>query len=351
MKITLSDLKELTDKGLITSRTHPKSELIIYNYTAKAQYNKLWTKEIRQCRGLICNFDGEIIARPFEKFFNFEEYDQPLPNETFEVFEKLDGSMGILYFIGDFPYIASRGSFDSPQAIKGSSMLHEQYKEAIPLLNKEKTYLFEIIYPENKFVVDYEKLNALTLLAVIDTKTGVEDNIEEYQNLGFPIVQKFAPSHLNDLKKLNLPNKEGFVIKFKKGLRLKLKFENYLELHAVVSKISDLSIWKMLHGNTPFEQTLANAPDELFEWIDATKNNFLDKFKNIEEITKNDFEALTNNVGRENRKEIAKHIAKTKYPKLVFAMLDKKDHRTMIWKMLEPKKEAPFRLRKINLLI
>ena len=107
----------------------------------------------------------------------------------------------------------------------------------------------------------------------------------------------------------------------------------------------------MLHGNTPFEQTLANAPDELFEWIDATKNNFLDKFKNIEEITKNDFEALTNNVGRENRKEIAKHIAKTKYPKLVFAMLDKKDHRTMIWKMLEPKKEAPFRLRKINLLI
>ena len=78
MKIDATKLKELVKKRLITRRVHPKSELIIYNYTAKAQYSKFWTKEIKQCRGLICNYDGEIIARPFEKFFNLEEYDQLL---------------------------------------------------------------------------------------------------------------------------------------------------------------------------------------------------------------------------------------------------------------------------------
>lgn len=346
MKIDSTKLKELVEKRLVTSRVHPQSELIIYNYTAKAQYSKFWTKEIKQCRGLVCNFDGEIIARPFEKFFNLEEYDQPLPEETFEVYEKIDGSMGILYFIGNIPYIASRGSFDSPQAIKGSSLLHNQYKEAIPQLNKEKTYLFEIIYPENKFVVNYGKQNSLTLLAVIDTKTGDEDNIEKYSHLGFPIVQKFKSTNLNDLKELNLPNKEGFVVKFKNGLRLKIKFANYLELHAVVSKISELSIWKMLHDNAPFEKTLINAPDELYDWIDEIKNKFTNEFKKIELIVQKDFEKLTKDVDTKNRKDIAKYIATTAYPKLVFAMLDEKDYRPMIWNMLEPSKEAPFRLRK-----
>ena len=94
----------------------------------------------------------------------------------------------------------------------------KQYKEAIPKLNREKTYLFEIIYPENRFVVDYGKQSSLILLAVIDTKTGDEDNIEKYSHLGFPMVQRFKPTNLNDLKELDLPNKEGFVVKFENGL-------------------------------------------------------------------------------------------------------------------------------------
>ena len=102
----------------------------------------------------------------------------------------------------------------------------------------------------------------------------------------------------------------------------------------------------MLHDNTPFEKTLINAPDELYDWIDETKSKFLNKFKNIELIVQNDFEKLTKDVDPKNRKDIAEYIATTAYPKLVFAMLDEKDYRSMIWRMLEPSKELPFRLRK-----
>lgn len=107
--------------------------------------------------GLICDLDGEIIERPFEKFFNIEEHNHSLPDLKFEIYEKLDGSLGILYFLEGIPYIASRGSFDSPQAIKATSMLHGQYKNSVSKLNKDKTYLFEIIYPDNNICSRLQK--------------------------------------------------------------------------------------------------------------------------------------------------------------------------------------------------
>lgn len=346
MKIDTSIFEELLQKGLIVGRLHPQGKLIVYNYTAKAQYQKQWTKEIMQCRGLICDLNGKIVARPFEKFFNIEEYNYPLPDEEFEIYEKLDGSLGILYFFEGVPCIASRGSFDSPQAIKASSMLHEQYKSSVPKLNKEKTYLFEIIYPGNKFVVDYKKESSLTLLAVIDTKTGIEENLEQYKDIGFPIITKFKPNKLEELKKLNLPDKEGFVVKFINGLRLKIKFENYLERHAVISKISNVSIWQMLYENKSFEQILENAPDELYAWITEQRNAFLNEYKNIESVALRDYKSIVESNDLNDRKKIARLISNTNYPKLVFAKLDNKNYHEKIWKILEPQEELPFRLRK-----
>lgn len=37
----------------------------MYNYTAKAQYDKLWNEVTLQCRGLILDGDGNVVARPF----------------------------------------------------------------------------------------------------------------------------------------------------------------------------------------------------------------------------------------------------------------------------------------------
>mgnify|MGYP000423216926 CR=1 FL=1 len=54
--------------GYISMRTHPReSDLRIYNYTAKTQYERAWTKERLACRGLIVWYDGTpplIGARP-----------------------------------------------------------------------------------------------------------------------------------------------------------------------------------------------------------------------------------------------------------------------------------------------
>ena len=128
------------------------------------------------CRGLIARGDGTIVARPFPKFFNLDEIiarGESLPAEDFEVFDKLDGSLGILYHdSAGHPRIATRGSFLSEQAARGTGLLREKYGDL--RFDPACTYLFEIIYPENRIVVDYAGLTDLVLLAVIDTDSGAE---------------------------------------------------------------------------------------------------------------------------------------------------------------------------------
>lgn len=169
--------------------------MYIYNYSQKAQYERVWNEWTLACRGLILDGDFKIVARPFQKFFNLGEHEnQVIPNESFEVFEKMDGYLGILYWLDKKPHIATRGSFASEHALVATEMLHTQYADVIPLLEKSKTYLFEIIYPENRIVLDYVNERKLVLLAIVDTEIGVEILLE---NIGFEMINRY--DGLNDL--------------------------------------------------------------------------------------------------------------------------------------------------------
>jgi RNA ligase len=177
------ELNQLIADDYINVNKHPTADLYIYNYSQKAQYDRVWNETTLACRGLILDGNYQVIARPFQKFFNLGEFEnQVVPNDFFEVFEKMDGSLGILYWIENKPHIATRGSFVSEQSKVATEMLYTQYAEVIPLLDKSKTYLFEIIYPENRIVLDYGNERKLVLLAIVDTETGIENELD---NIGF----------------------------------------------------------------------------------------------------------------------------------------------------------------------
>jgi RNA ligase len=103
----LASLAEMIANGYIVKRQHPTFPIAIYNYTAKAQYENVWNEATLTCRGLICDIDGNVVARPFRKFFNLEQVES-LPDKPFDVYEKLDGSLGILYWWDGKPYITTR---------------------------------------------------------------------------------------------------------------------------------------------------------------------------------------------------------------------------------------------------
>ncbi|MGL4631189.1 MAG: T4 RnlA family RNA ligase [Leadbetterella sp.] len=328
--IDIVELEKLVEQRYINKQKHPYAELYIYNYSQTTQFEKYWNEITLASRGLILDDRGNIRARPFPKFFNFEELESDqIPNENFEVFEKLDGSLGILYWIDDVPFIATRGSFSSDQAKWASDFLHSKYSHLFTRLNPDYTYLFEIIYPENRVVVDYGETTDLILIGIVETGSGKE--IDLPKDLGFPLVKKF--DGLNDyqqLKNYDASNFEGFVLKYKSGYRLKVKLEEYVRLHKILTNCSTKVIWEWLSENKSFESLLENVPDEFYDWVKIVKTELESKYREIENECKAVYKEF------ETKKEAAAYILKQQYPAILFKMADKRKYDHIIWKMIQP---------------
>jgi T4 RnlA family RNA ligase len=334
--INLPLLKSMIAEGYVHAQKHPTQDLFIYNYSPKTQYERVWNEVTLMCRGLILDADYNIVARPFTKFFNLGEMEnQVLPNEPFEVYEKLDGSLGIMYFVDNQAFIATRGSFASDQAIRANAILQEKYAKILRgSLDKTKTYLFEIIYPENRIVVDYGAVEDLILTAIVDNATGEDVPLLD---IGFPLVKQYHGIHdIHLLKTLEEANREGFIIKYKSGLRYKVKFEEYMRIHRIVTQVSNINIWEYLSADMPFDEILDRVPDEFYDWVKKTSTDLKNQYETIEKQCQSDFKIL------ENRKASALYFQTCAYPAVLYKMLDKMPYDAVIWKMLRPDFQKPF---------
>lgn len=330
-------LKQMISEKLVSVHKHRDADLFIYNYTPAVQYDRLWNEITLQTRGLILDGEMNIVARPFPKFFNLEEHKpEEIPNQLFDVFEKMDGSLGILFFLNDIPNIATRGSFESEQAKHATKILHTKYKHTFDKLNKNKTYLFEIIYPENRIVVDYGLLDDIILLTIIDNKTGKES----IENIGFPIVKRYdGINNLEELKSIEENNREGFVVRFKNGFRCKVKFDEYVRLHRIITGVSNIAIWEYLSEGKSFDELLEKVPDEFYSWVKQTQEILVEEFDNILLECKSVFKEF------ETRKETALYFQTQKFPSVLFGMLDGKNINKNIWGIIRPKFSKPFSVK------
>lgn len=340
--IDIAAFREREAQGLVTCRSHPTAALLIWNYTAKCQYEQAWDAVTMQARGLITTPVGEIIARPFKKFLNLDQHAGDLPLEPFTVTAKMDGSLGVLFFLEGKPQIATRGSFTSPQAQRANQIL-ARYSGFI--FSNECTYLFEIIYAANRIVVDYGQTEDLILLAVIHTETGQEYDIHDPASWAvtwpMPIVKRYdGVRDLAQLRQLEEENAEGFVIRFESGLRLKLKFAEYVRLHHLLTQVNACIIWDLLRNNQPFDALLEKVPDEFYVWVKQTREKLEQQFTAIEMHCR---EVVLRVKDLPTRKEQAEHVKHTSYPGVIFAMLDGKPYHEVIWKTLRPVAERPFR--------
>ena len=147
-------LNKMIDLGYVLVNKHPNVDLYILNYSKVCPIDRMWNDVTEKCRGLIVDSEGNVKARPFRKFYNYEEIEDKsiIPNLPFKVYDKMDGSLGILYWIDDIPYIATKGSFTSEQAQIGTAILHAMGYDAFKELDKNITYLFEIIIPEVEII-------------------------------------------------------------------------------------------------------------------------------------------------------------------------------------------------------
>ena len=248
----LMNVRELTEQiklGFVGRKEHPTEPLVIFNYTKKAQYDREWNDVTRQCRGLIVNSDTtEVVARPWKKFFNYGEHDVGDwdPDEICFVTDKMDGSLGVLYPLSDGGYaVATRGSFTSDQAKYATDMWNARYAGFTPA--DGLTYLFEIIYPENRVVVDYGDRNELVLLGAVVNETGAT---LEAATVGWPFtrVGNFGYMTLREALEMEPREKvEGVVLHFNAtNQHVKLKQEDYIALHRLISGLNEKHVWERL---------------------------------------------------------------------------------------------------------
>lgn len=340
-------LNEYYEKGLLHKQVHPTLDLTIWNYSEKVQYEGLWDDITLMCRGLVTNSEGNIIAKPFKKFFNLEE-GKHTPTSDFDVYMKLDGSLGIFFNYRGEWILATRGSFTSDQAVKGMEMLKKYYYEQ---LHRDYTYLFEIIYEDNRIVVQYP-YEDLVLLGMINTKTGDEVDIHNGEvrlrnmisNVGFRVVKKYdGIEDYSTLKSMISDDEEGFVVRFSNGDRMKVKGEEYLRLHKIMTNISTTTVWEILSSGGKIEDILKDVPDEFYQKIKmyASTLNY-QWYQYFNQLGKSyDYFRYGKYNDKEvepTKKEFAEFI-KDKHPiakAIMFAMWDGKDYDKIIWKALKP---------------
>ena len=337
-------LDELVEEGWLISQVHPSLDLTIYNYSQKTQYEKNWTEETLSCRGLVMNSKGEVVARPFKKFFNLSEVEGKIPDLPFEAFEKMDGSLGIFFWYGENPVFASRGSFTSDQSQMGWEILKDLNYD---ILEEGITYLFEIIDPRNRIVIDYGLDERLVLLGAIETRTGREIPYsgikEELRGFGFEIVKKWTnKKSISDLVKENDPSREGYVLRFSNGYRVKVKFEEYCRLHKIITNVSNVDIWEKLKDNLPLDEILDKVPDEFYGWVKKTENDLRERFQDIIEESEKRIYSIKKKLGDSERRIYAGEIKKEKNPGVLFNLLDGRSPDQIIWKLVRPKWSKPF---------
>ena len=335
----LEKLNKYYEDGLLYKQVHPSLPLTIWNYTEKVQYENLWDEVTLMCRGLVTDNNGDIVATPFHKFFNIEE-GKFTPTENFEVYEKMDGSLGIVFWYQGQWVVATRGSFTSDQAIKAREILKKYNTD---IMFRHLTFCFEIIYPENRIVLDYGDDEKLVLLGTFD-KNGKEMDVEIWSQWGFDVVKKYdGIKDFKELKSMVKDDQEGFVVKFSNGDRIKVKGVEYLRLHKIMTNVTTTGIWEYLKNGEDVMELLKDVPDEFYKKIENyIKDLRYYYFQISEDVGKrfdymmygkyNDKEPIT------NRKEYAEWVFTQ--PKhlsgILFRMYDKKDYSEMIWNLIRP---------------
>lgn len=335
-------LTQRIEDWYVKVRHHPTLPYRILNYSELAAYSRSWDEVTLQCRGLIIDDKGMVVARPLRKFFNDAEYyGDRLPqldlSAPVEVTDKLDGSLGILYPTGDGYAVATRGSFESDQAKWATRWWRENYAAAFTP-EPGVTYLFEIIYSANRIVVDYD-FEDLVLLAVVDTATGEVLPAHRADWPGRHAAQFPYPTLAEALQAPVRDNAEGFVVRFLDGTMVKLKLERYVQLHKIVTGMSKKTVWEHASEGKPFEDLITDLPDEFHDWLTKVWAMLQEQHSAAAREAMATFESIREMCPPGDRKAFAEMAKRHDNRSLLFCLADGQHDRmnSAIWKQLKPR--------------
>ncbi|WP_374777743.1 T4 RnlA family RNA ligase [Streptomyces sp. NBC_01310] len=386
-------LADSIDAGYVTRKTHPELPLSIYTYTRTAQYARVWNDVTTRCRGLVADdTTGAIVALPLPKFFNVGEHEsgQPyapaLPDEPFEVYDKVDGSLAVVFHYAGRWRVASKGSFISAQATWAQRRLDGKDTAA---LRPGTTYLAEILYPQNRIVVDYGDRRDLVLLAAFGldgTEVPLAEAAGHWEGIGsvvtvwpaMPIDELIALTESNTLPggaAATGTQAEGFVLRFASGVRAKAKLSEYVRLHRVLTKVTERDIWRA-HGierfaglpakqlaqglgctvaeieasdGKPLDALLDQVPDEFDTWVREVIDRIEGEATQRERAIDEAYAGLVHLAAdRGAFARAARELPDREVRAAMFLRLDGRPTDLVVWRNVRPETSDPFTIDEEN---
>lgn len=347
-------LDDMIARKYINVQVHQEFGYKLYNYSKSCTLEHVWNDATELCRGIITDADDNIIARPFRKFYNYEEIEQKgvIPTGLpYKIYEKRDGSMGTLYWSPDgVPFIATRGSFESDQALFATELLRKILKWGKPediskvlsnfvtagnsskkIFKVRYTLVFEIIYPEDRHVVDYGGEESITLLAIIDNETGDEVDPELLSNI-FGVVKCYESTdwkHIRDM--YDGDNAEGFVVKFSNNFRMKLKYEQWFRKNALMAGLSRRKVLDFIVNDDL--KGLFGIVNQLNEENKIYYTNILKELRKM--YADMECDAFSEYREFDTDKDAAFYFNACKHRAILFAIRHGKDYSRIIWKRIK----------------
>lgn len=334
-------LDEYVKMGLLRSQTNETETLTIYVYTELTQFDRLWNSVTRQARGLVMDNNSRCIIRCLPKFFNADEPEALLERPRFidpitlVVQDKLDGS---LIQVANDPehglIVTSKGSFSSDQAKWARQLLYEQFGVfQSAKFEPGLTYIFELIHPDNRIVLDYGGRRELMLLAVVENETGKERNIYTAAFLPFHCVERISSDLIDNVDLLALDHLVEGVVANYGGYRVKIKTSEYVRLHRIVTDFTPKRVWEALSRGESLD--FENMPEEFQAWLDETASGFEQAFADLDAKIRAEHEAASDLTDKELGLS-----GEFKHKGQLFMLRNGKDIAPSIWKAIKPRREV-----------
>lgn len=263
---------------------------------------------------------------------------------TARVQEKVDGSLIKVWHHDGAWHVSTNGTIDAKDATVSEISPYTTYYDLfmaaaknsnldITSLNRDYTWMFELISPYNRVVVPYAETE-LRHIGTRNIHTLEECNI----NVGITKPKAYGFTSLDECISMasELPfSEEGYVVVDKYWHRNKVKSPAYVAAHHLKN-----------NGVVTYERIVGlireNEQDEFLVYYPEFKDSF-DKVRlainNFVESVEADKKYAIENVNLESRKDFAMFATKRVCPAFLFGWLDKKcgDVKEWMWNQTDEK--------------
>ena len=242
--------KTCQDLKLINKVHQDYPELILIKYDQiESDFSRI---EVRQARGIILNReqDWEVISRSYDKFFNYlEPGAAEIDWNTARVYEKLDGSLAVLYWWDNQWQVQTSGSPDASGNVGDWGITFKELfwetwnnlKYELPLAPDVQMwpmcYSFELMTPKNRVIVPH-KASKIALHGIRTLNPDLNypeyDPIPRAKIYNWEFVRSFPLGSWKEIteasKILDPMEQEGYVVCDANFNRVKVKSPQYVAI-------------------------------------------------------------------------------------------------------------------------